>query len=360
MRRLLLNAFVMTSVFLLGVHARAEVTGIDVWQPESDGPRLLAPRLEGVSKQEWVMRYLRGLNASAEYRMLNSGLEIGFGEGALRFSEFAPESGEVPFAVLANRPGHMQGSDGFLRGVLNSLDSAGAKPYIIPLGLELLLTPEELADYQNRVAKIFPAMLAIGGGDIDPALYGDSIRGARQVVASRDQVEAALIRRYTLQEHGVFYGICRGSQLCAATLGFKLEQDLPTAQPHSPIAHAVGIEGARDAAHASEWHDIVISDESRFLGPVVGRSRIRVNSRHHQAVVESPNSHARVVARAEDGTVEALEFHNGRGVLFQFHPEDMGTEESRRIMREMVAQARATALRDVKGCLAAEAESLMR
>ena len=65
-----------------------------------------------------------------------------------------------------------------------------------------------------------------------------------------------------------------------------------------------------------------------------------MNSRHHQAVLDAPNSHARVVAHAEDGTVEALEFTNGRGVLFQFHPEDMGTEEARKILLAMVQRAR--------------------
>jgi putative glutamine amidotransferase len=203
-------------------------------------------------------------------------------------------------------------------------------------------------------------MLAIGGGDIDPALYGAEVTGARDVVPARDRVEASLIRRYTRSERGMFYGICRGSQLCAATLGFRLNQDLPTSQPESRVAHSVGAEGARDAAHTSAWHVIEVTEESRFLRPAVGRATINVNSRHHQAVVEAPNPHARVVARALDGTVEAMEFVNGRGALFQFHPEDMGTEDSVRILAAMVRATRERAKDNLGSCLKSAVSNLMR
>jgi putative glutamine amidotransferase len=240
------------------------------------------------------------------------------------------------------------------------LDSAGAEPYILPLGLETALTQQELDRYHSLVVDAFPGMLAIGGGDIDPALYGESVAGARDILPARDRVEASLIRRYTQSERGMFYGICRGSQLCAATLGFRLNQDLPTSQPNSRVAHAVGAEGARDAAHQSEWHSIEVSEESRFLRPALGRARIQVNSRHHQAVLESPNPLARVVARADDGTVEAMEFVNGRGALFQFHPEDMGTEDSARILQAMVRTARQRARERVGDCLRSALSGLKR
>lgn len=330
---------------------RAEGVGLQVWQPEPDGPRLVIPIQEGVAPGAWVKSYLRAFDSDPAYRRLNGGQGLKLGDGRQEFRDFAPSAQELPFVVLANRPGHMQGRDPFLRSVLGSLDRAGASPYVLPLGLETVLSKQELAEFHARVVEAFPGMLAIGGGDIDPALYGESVTGARDILPARDRVEASLIKRYTENERGMFYGICRGSQLCAASLGLKLEQDLPTAHPHSSVAHAVGRDGARDATHISEWHPIEISKDSQFLLPAVGRKQISVNSRHHQAVIEQEHPGLRVVARAEDGTVEALEFRNGRGALFQFHPEDMGTEEAARILDAMVGAARQHERARVGGCL---------
>ena len=349
MRELAFRAFLVSLFYILPL--RAEVVGLQVWQPEPGGPRLVIPVQEGATSRSWVERYLRAFSSDPGYRRLNGGQDLRLGDGLQEIRAFAPAAQELPFVVLANRPGHMQGSDPFLRSVLGSLDRAGASPYVLPLGLETVLSKQELADFHARVVEAFPGMLAIGGGDIDPALYGQAVTGARDVMPARDRVEASLIKRYTASERGMFYGICRGSQLCAASLGLKLEQDLPTDRPHSTVAHAAGSDGARDAAHISEWHPIEISKDSQFLLPAVGRKQIRVNSRHHQAVIEQANSALRVVARAEDGTVEALEFRNGRGALFQFHPEDMGTEEAARILDAMVGAARQHGRARVGDCL---------
>jgi putative glutamine amidotransferase len=329
----------------------AEVVGLQVWQSEPDGPRLVIPVRKDEVPRSWVESYLQAFSADPDYRPLNGGQDLKLGDAVRDIKAFAPSAQELPFVVLANRPGHMQGSDPFLKSVLSSLDRAGAAPYVLPLGLETVLTKKELAEFHARVVEAFPGMLAIGGGDIDPALYGQAVAGARDIVPARDRVEASLIERYTRSERGAFYGICRGSQLCAASLGLKLEQDLPTSRPHSSVSHAAGIDGARDAAHISEWHPIEISEDSRFLLPAVGRKQISVNSRHHQAVIEQDHSALRVVARARDGTVEALEFRNGRGALFQFHPEDMGTEEAARILDAMVSTARQHERARVGDCL---------
>jgi len=358
-------SFLLLLTALLGFSlVHADVRGIEVWQPEPGGPKLLIPSLEGVAPDAWIRIYLSAFSAQPDYRRLNGGVDLTLGPrvspSRSPIAPFKPSSGETPFVVLANRPGHMKGEDPFLKSVLGSLDRAGAEPYVLPLGLETVLPERELEQFHRRVVDAFPGMLAIGGGDIDPAIYGDSVNGAREVLPTRDRVEAALIQRYNRSERGMFYGICRGSQLCAATMGFRLDQDLPTSQPNSRVAHAVGTDGARDAAHLSEWHPIVISEDSVFLGPTVGRSRIEVNSRHHQAVKEAESPELRVVARAEDGTIEAMEFTNTRGVLFQFHPEDMGTEDATRILRAMVHTAKEREDTRVASCLRNAHSQLLR
>jgi putative glutamine amidotransferase len=228
--------------------------------------------------------------------------------------------------------------DPFLRSVLASLTLAGATPLIVPVGLENVLEPGELAQFHERLVARFPALMSIGGGDIHPEMYGREITYARAVNRKRDEVEASLIRLFNERSQGMFYGICRGAQLGAATLGFELIQDVPTEVPDSG-EHAVGNGGAQDAAHISAWHEVDIVPGS-FLAMAAGTTRMQVNSRHHQAVIPMDSPLATVTARAPDGTVEAIEFKNGRGVLFQFHPEDMGTEEAGRILAAMVSRAR--------------------
>ncbi len=123
----------------------------------------------------------------------------------------------------------------------------------------------------------------------------------------------------------------------------------------------MGAEAARDSARQSEWHSIDITQDSQFPLPAVGgQASVRVNSRHHQAIIEAENPHARIVARAPDGTVEALELKSGRGALFQFHPEDMGTIEARGILQAMVNRARTLGLWAQHDCLRSALSRLSR
>ena len=68
-----------------------------------------------------------------------------------------------------------------------------------------------------------------------------------------------------------------------------------------------------------------------------------MNSSHHQAVLE-PGKGLRIVARAPDGVVEAVEWTGDANWIIgvQWHPERMvGNDElARALFRELVASAR--------------------
>jgi hypothetical protein len=132
----------------------------------------LIPRIEGSSREGWIRRYLAALNSDGDYLGLHgqSSILTEALTGASAFASFSPDGSGVAFAVIANRPGHRLAGDPFLRNVLTSLTEVGAQPYIIPLGLELVLSPTELENYHRQVTQSFSGMLAIGGGDIDPSL----------------------------------------------------------------------------------------------------------------------------------------------------------------------------------------------
>ena len=74
-------------------------------------------------------------------------------------------------------------------------------------------------------------LLLCGGGDSDPALYGQENLFCRNVDLDRDLRELALVRRFAAAGRPIL-GICRGCQLLNFAFGGDLCQDLPTAARH--------------------------------------------------------------------------------------------------------------------------------
>jgi len=108
-------------------------------------------------------------------------------------------------------------------------------------------------------------------------------------------------------------GVCYGCQILAVAGGGTLIQDLSG-------AGLTGHQVATPKDHLA--HDVAIEPDARFL--VSAGRTLPVNSRHHQAVA-TLGSGWRVVARAVDGVIEAIEPANGdRFVLgVQWHPENL-------------------------------------
>lgn len=147
------------------------------------------------------------------------------------------------------------------------------------------------------------AVLAGGGPDLNPELYGQINRASRNVDAERDARELEIMR--TVVESGVpFLGLCRGAQLLNVALGGTLYQDLET---------------ERGAGH-EEVHPV------RFSGIGIhhlGESA-QVNSSHHQGLNRIGEG-LEVIARAGDGLPEVWYRPGAIGV--QFHPETLVHED---------------------------------
>lgn len=335
-----LNLIALLSILFCSP-AIAEVIGLTVWQPHPDGPRLLLPRIKDRSPESVAAHYRESLVRDEHYRglFLKSNPELDLpARGFSSFFDLADLNDRPKIAVNANRPGHMNRDDLFLNSVLRSFGDAGGEPFIVPLGLDVILSNAEFEDYRRLIVEWFPAMLSIGGGDVDPSLYGQENSHSIGVNAHRDRVELALVQRFIEAEKGMFFGICRGHQLAAVARGFRLTQDLPSSGLTQTV-HAVNEEATTDSANVSAWHDIEILQEDSMLFRAIGRRRMKVNSRHHQAVVMAPNPTSRIVA-ADDAIPEAIEFKNGLGLTLQFHPEDMGTRDANNLLRFMVNRAK--------------------
>ena len=115
------------------------------------------------------------------------------------------------------------------------------------------------------------------------------------------------------------FGTCLGHQTLNVALGGDLWQDLPSQQP-SDVVHRRPV-----AEHAVLSHSVDIVEGS-LLHRILGRTRLDVNSTHHQGL-RRLGSGLRPTATAPDGIVEALELPDHPFCLtVQWHPESLADE----------------------------------
>jgi putative glutamine amidotransferase len=156
-----------------------------------------------------------------------------------------------------------------------------------------------------------------GGGDLDPALYGE-LRGdvCYDVSAAQDALDLA-VARLAIDAGLPVFGICRGHQLLNVVYGGTLIQDMAP----GTVAHRepAPVRGAGPWA----WHEVAVRAGSRvaaLYGGGSGAVNVKIASGHHQAVARVAGG-LRVTAVAEDGTVEALEDPERWVASVQWHPE---------------------------------------
>ncbi|HZN60013.1 MAG TPA: gamma-glutamyl-gamma-aminobutyrate hydrolase family protein [Planctomycetota bacterium] len=185
---------------------------------------------------------------------------------------------------------------------VHAVRRAGGVVVLIPPGEP---RPEDLVD-------VIDGLLLAGGGDVDPGLYGGAAHETiANVNAERDASEIALARRVV--ETGVpLLGVCRGAQILNVALGGTLVEHLPDVVGDS-VPH-------RTPDRQPTRHPVSVEQGSRLAG-VLGATEINPTSLHHQAIRRLGSS-LRVVARAPDGTIEAVESSEHPWLIgIQFHCE---------------------------------------
>lgn len=146
------------------------------------------------------------------------------------------------------------------------------------------------------------ALVLPGGGDLDPARYGQQDLGAcAGVDPQRDARELELCRRF-LDAGRPVLGICRGAQVLAVALGGTLRQDLPG---HDALP------GGGDRIHDTRTAGVLTA----LYGP-----ECPVNSSHHQAVERMPAA-CRILQISCDGVIEAFAHETLPALAVQWHPE---------------------------------------
>ncbi len=186
------------------------------------------------------------------------------------------------------------------RALSEAVLRAGGEPITVhPWAPDGVVTVDEVAD-RLRFAD---AVLLPGGGDLSPERYGQQVEhdAVYDVDHEQDGFDLA-VAEWALGAGVPLLAVCRGTQVVNVLRGGTLRQHMD--DPHRHVVHDVAV------------------DEGSRLAAAVG-AQVTASCYHHQAI-ERLGDGLHVVARAEDGTPEAIELdgHDGWFVGVQWHPED--------------------------------------
>lgn len=227
----------------------------------------------------------------------------------------------------------------WLRAYLHTL-ADGATTALRAAGADVrVVDAASVSDSADALLKDVDGLLILGGGDIDPALYGQQPTTSKLygVNARTDRLEIALAST-AMGERMPLLGICRGLQVLNVAAGGTIVQHLGPGQ-HS---------GTSDNSTMTD-HDVSLVPGSR-LAALYPQGELRIRSGHHQAV-DRVGEGLRVTAISDDGVIEALEsiepLESAQSwvVGVQWHPEDPDADagDLAALMTEFVAQCNASA-----------------
>ena len=175
-------------------------------------------------------------------------------------------------------------------------------------------------------------LLISGGGDVDPARYGERNEGSDHIENDRDDLEFDSYERASSLGIPVL-GICRGFQLLNIAHGGKLLQ------------HVDGHSTAEDAHQHTAHEDVQPLPGSR-LATATGGAPLTVNSRHHQAITTEILGAGLTPTASVGEFVEAFEANDGRWLVgVQWHPERAAevSADTTKIIAAFVAEAAGSA-----------------
>ncbi|MGL4730395.1 MAG: gamma-glutamyl-gamma-aminobutyrate hydrolase family protein [Clostridium sp.] len=189
---------------------------------------------------------------------------------------------------------------------------AGGIPFIIPMNLddEVIKSQLEMVD----------GLILSGGHDVNPLEFNEEPhQKLGGIYPERDQFDFTLLRNAMDKKLPVF-GICRGHQVINVVNGGSLYQDLS-------LIDGCYIKHNQGELSNVQTHTVYIEKDS-VLNEVLG-DVTTCNSFHHLAVNKVAPGF-KVVARAKDGVVEAIERIEKPLVMgIQWHPEMLaGVDEN--------------------------------
>ena len=201
--------------------------------------------------------------------------------------------------------------DGLAASALRHVARAGADTWLIDVS-----APERPPASAIAAAD---AVLLLGGGDIDPALYGVAAPMQDVYGVDRDMDEHSFdVVRAAVDKGRPLLGVCRGAQVLNVALGGTLVPHLESSLHRGSMGADLFVE------------EVVDLEPGSWAARALDRTLVKVRSGHHQAVAQ-PATGLRPVGRALDGVIECVEAEDmdrSWVVGVQWHPEELDGDGS--------------------------------
>ena len=239
-----------------------------------------------------------------------------------------------PLIGITTYPANAEGDFDLPADYVDAVRRAGAVPLLLPPGEP---------GWARELVERLDAVILTGGGDIGPAEYGGALHPTiYKIDRERDRSECALVR--SAVDSGLpTLCICRGVQVLNVALGGTLVEHLPDVVGEE-VAHRVDLPPGEDGDSSAgpAEHVVKVEPGSRLAG-VVGALEFSCTSWHHQGLRDVAAG-LDVVARASDGTIEAVELASHPWLFgVQWHPEITAEEDpiQQRLFDRLADAARA-------------------
>ena len=238
-----------------------------------------------------------------------------------------PEASRKPVIGITGNYGELTCK--LAEGYYKSVVRAGGVPVIIP--------PLSDTSVIINTLEHLDGLILSGGADYDPHYAGEEPWPQLGTINAERDLPELFITQLAYNRQLPILGICRGIQTLAMVLGGHVRQDISDIWQHN---HSQ--EEARDVA----THTVTVEKDS-LLYSIYGGGKVftlhsspfmlNVNSFHHQAV-DDAGPRFRVIARSDDGIIEAMESTEYKSILgVQWHPECL--ENGKPIFQWLVGEA---------------------
>lgn len=228
----------------------------------------------------------------------------------------APDMNEVSY----------KGALDYTKRTFDTIRELGGRPRLIDSASE---KPGAAAGFADEA----DAVLFLGGGDVDPALYnysGPEPKGMYGIDRNADEFCISMFHQ-CLERDMPTLAFCRGSQVFNVAFGGTLIPDIEEwGIHHGPGGEALMID------------EQLTLDEDSHIARILNKTAVTVRNGHHQAV-DRVGDDLRPVAFAADGIVEGTQHKTATWMLgVQWHPEDPKADPNDRqlIFGELVNRAR--------------------
>lgn len=216
---------------------------------------------------------------------------------------------------------------------------AGAEAVVLSLGF----SPPHL----EKIASTLDGILLTGSpADIVPSRFGARRHPkCADPDPDRERTDFALLEHAFAEQKPVL-AICYGIQSLNVFLGGTLVQDIP-----SEVSTEIEHDWPTDAEPPTDvFHSVQIEPGSR-LQVMAEATEAQVNASHHQSIL-NPGRGLRIVSRAPDGVVEAVEWTGDSTWVtgVQWHPERIVQTHplAQTLFRDLVAAARTSRQTNVR------------